>query len=58
MLLINTYPKNSKKQLANLGLRKDYIFLINSNSFYINFLNQSKSKTKFLKNSAEPEIKL
>ena len=45
MPLINTYPENSRKQLANLGLQKE-------------FLHQSKSKTKLIINSAEPEIKL
>ena len=45
MPLINTYPKNSAKQLANFGLRKE-------------FLHKSKSKAKFITNSAEPEIKL
>ena len=39
MPLISTYPKNSRKQQTNLGLRKE-------------FLNQSKSKPKFITNSA------
>ena len=42
---VNTYPENSRKQLANLGLQKE-------------FLHQSKSKAKFIINSAEPEMKL
>ena len=45
MPLLITYPKNREKQLANLGSRKE-------------FLHQSKSKTKFVTNSIEPEIKL
>ena len=45
MPLMNNYPENSRKQLTNLGLQKE-------------FLHQSKSKTKFIINSAEPEIKL
>ena len=43
MPLINTYPENSRKQLANLGLRKK-------------FLNQSKPKKKIITNSAELEM--
>ena len=45
MSLISNYLENSRKQLANFGLRKK-------------FLHQLKSKTKFITNSAEPEIKL
>ena len=45
MPLVNTYPEISGKQLANLGLRKK-------------FLHQSESKTKFITNSTEPEMKL
>ena len=45
MSLINIYPKNSRKQLVNLGLRKE-------------FLHQSKSKTKVTTNPAEPEMNL
>ena len=43
--LISTYPEKSRKQLANLRLQKE-------------FLHQSKSKTKFMANSAEPEMEL
>ena len=45
MSLIYPFPKNGKKQLANIGLQKE-------------FLHQSKPKTTFITNSEELEIKL
>ena len=45
MPLINTCPEKSRKKLADLELQKE-------------FLHQLKSKTKFITNSTEPEMKL